>query len=171
MQVCFDAFGDRVKHWFVSLPALYPTNTNQKFPGSRLMNRGVWQFWDMDVVSLHLEGQATVKGHQKATRRQSHGCSSLFSSTLSFQALTCAVLPSVGHSLIIAHASAVKLYRDQYKEKQRGQIGITLNGDWQMPYDDNPESRPMIVLLFPSRQSQCASRHRSCPKCSRFRNR
>ena len=47
---------------------------------------------------------------------------------------------SVGHNLIIAHASAVKVYREEFKPTQVGQIGITLNGDWQMPYDDDPES-------------------------------
>ena len=46
----------------------------------------------------------------------------------------------VGHSLILAHASAVKVYRDEFKPTQRGQIGITLNGDWQVPYDNSPES-------------------------------
>ncbi|KAJ6601188.1 beta-glucosidase [Mycena vulgaris] len=46
----------------------------------------------------------------------------------------------VGHSVILAHAHAVKLYREEFKSKQGGQIGITLNGDWQMPYDDSPEN-------------------------------
>jgi beta-glucosidase len=48
---------------------------------------------------------------------------------------------SVGHNIIIAHAFAVQLYRTQFKEKQGGQIGITLNGDWAMPYDNSPESK------------------------------
>lgn len=48
---------------------------------------------------------------------------------------------SVGHSLILAHAHAVKMYREQFKPTQKGQIGITLNGDWAMPYDDNQESK------------------------------
>lgn len=48
---------------------------------------------------------------------------------------------SVGHSLILAHAHAVKIYREQFKPTQKGQIGITLNGDWAMPYDDNQESK------------------------------
>lgn len=52
---------------------------------------------------------------------------------------------SVGHNLIVSHASAVKLYRDEFKAKQGGQIGITLNGDWQMPYDDNPESKQPLI--------------------------
>ncbi|KAK7027949.1 Beta-glucosidase 1B [Paramarasmius palmivorus] len=46
----------------------------------------------------------------------------------------------VGHSVLLAHASAVKAYREDFKPTQRGQIGITLNGDWQMPYDNSPEN-------------------------------
>ncbi|KAJ7292685.1 beta-glucosidase [Mycena rebaudengoi] len=46
----------------------------------------------------------------------------------------------VGHNVILAHANAVKLYREEFKTTQGGQIGITLNGDWQMPYDDTPEN-------------------------------
>ena len=34
----------------------------------------------------------------------------------------------VGHSLLIAHGAAVKAYRDDFKAKDGGQIGITLNG-------------------------------------------
>ncbi len=48
---------------------------------------------------------------------------------------------SVGHNVILAHAYAVKVYREDFKEKQGGQIGVTLNGDWAMPYDDSPESK------------------------------
>jgi len=47
---------------------------------------------------------------------------------------------SVGHHLILAHARAATLYRDEFKPTQGGQIGITLNGDWAMPYDDSLES-------------------------------
>jgi len=44
------------------------------------------------------------------------------------------------HSILVAHASAVKLYRDEFKPQDGGQIGITLNGDWVMPWDkDDPE--------------------------------
>ena len=51
---------------------------------------------------------------------------------------------SVGHHLILAHAYACKLYREQFKQAQGGSIGITLNGDMALPYDDSPESK----LLF-----------------------
>ncbi|KAJ3907514.1 glycoside hydrolase family 1 protein [Lentinula edodes] len=46
----------------------------------------------------------------------------------------------VGRNVILSHASAVKAYREIFKPAQKGQIGITLNGDWQMPYDDSPEN-------------------------------
>jgi beta-glucosidase len=46
----------------------------------------------------------------------------------------------VGHNVIVAHAHASKLYRDEFKAKQGGIIGITLNGDWTVPYDDSAES-------------------------------
>ncbi|OCH93919.1 beta-glucosidase 1A [Obba rivulosa] len=46
----------------------------------------------------------------------------------------------VNHNLILAHAHAVKLYREQYKQAQGGQIGITLDCHWQLPYDDSPEN-------------------------------
>lgn len=36
----------------------------------------------------------------------------------------------VGHSLLLAHASAVKTYREGFKEKHGGIIGITLNGEY-----------------------------------------
>lgn len=39
----------------------------------------------------------------------------------------------------MAHGAAVQLYRDKFKAKQQGQIGITLNGDWTEPWDsDDP---------------------------------
>ncbi|ORY78256.1 putative beta-glucosidase [Protomyces lactucae-debilis] len=46
----------------------------------------------------------------------------------------------VGHSCILAHASAVRVYRTCFQAHQRGQIGITLNGDWAEPLEpDNAE--------------------------------
>jgi beta-glucosidase len=35
---------------------------------------------------------------------------------------------TAGHNFLIAHGAAVKAYRDDFKEKDGGQIGITLNG-------------------------------------------
>ncbi|KAI0734805.1 glycoside hydrolase superfamily [Fomitopsis betulina] len=44
------------------------------------------------------------------------------------------------HNVILAHAYAVKLYREAYKPVQGGLIGITLDCHWQIPYDDSPEN-------------------------------
>lgn len=41
----------------------------------------------------------------------------------------------VGHNLLIAHAKAVKVYREEFKPTQGGEIGITLNGDATLPWD------------------------------------
>ncbi|KAK3672801.1 hypothetical protein LTR78_007387 [Recurvomyces mirabilis] len=43
----------------------------------------------------------------------------------------------VVHSLLVSHGHVVKMYRDEFKAKDGGQIGITLNGDWVMPWDEN----------------------------------
>lgn len=45
----------------------------------------------------------------------------------------------VGHNLLAAHAAAVKVYREVFKAKDGGEIGITLNGDWVEPWD--PDSK------------------------------
>jgi len=48
---------------------------------------------------------------------------------------------SVAHNLILAHAYAVKEFRDHILPKFGGTIGITLDSGSYIPYDDKPESR------------------------------
>nr|Q42707.1 RecName: Full=Furostanol glycoside 26-O-beta-glucosidase; Short=CsF26G; AltName: Full=Protodioscin 26-O-beta-D-glucosidase; Flags: Precursor [Hellenia speciosa]BAA11831.1 furostanol glycoside 26-O-beta-glucosidase (F26G) [Hellenia speciosa] len=45
----------------------------------------------------------------------------------------------VTHNLLLAHANAVKIYRDNYKATQNGEIGITLNSLWYEPYSKSHE--------------------------------
>lgn len=47
---------------------------------------------------------------------------------------------SVGHNLILAHAYAVKAYRET-SQAVGGSIGITLDSMGFIPYDDTPESK------------------------------
>lgn len=45
----------------------------------------------------------------------------------------------VAHNLLLAHAEAVKLYREKYQPKQKGKIGIVLVTHWFLPYNaSNP---------------------------------
>ncbi|PVH73542.1 glycoside hydrolase family 1 protein [Cadophora sp. DSE1049] len=41
----------------------------------------------------------------------------------------------VGHNFLLAHGTAVKIYREEFKPKNGGEIGITLNGDAVYPWD------------------------------------
>ncbi|TLS29684.1 hypothetical protein PpBr36_00472 [Pyricularia pennisetigena] len=41
----------------------------------------------------------------------------------------------VGHNLLVAHGRAVKVYREEFKPQDKGEIGITLNGDATFPWD------------------------------------
>ncbi|KAI4345311.1 hypothetical protein L6164_012446 [Bauhinia variegata] len=42
----------------------------------------------------------------------------------------------VGHNLLLAHSAAVELYNTKYKQTQKGQIGITLDSIWCVPYSN-----------------------------------
>jgi len=43
----------------------------------------------------------------------------------------------VGHNILLAHAHAVKIYREEFAPRDGGVIGITLNGDSTYPWDEN----------------------------------
>ena len=43
--------------------------------------------------------------------------------------------------MLQAHAKAAKVYRDRFKARQGGAIGITLNCDWREPLADADEER------------------------------
>lgn len=47
---------------------------------------------------------------------------------------------SVGHNVVLAHAHTVASYNKNFCAKQSGQIGITLDAVWCMPWGDAPES-------------------------------
>lgn len=43
----------------------------------------------------------------------------------------------VGHTELVSHAYAAKLYREKFQAKQKGMIGITLHGNYSEPWDEN----------------------------------
>lgn len=98
-RVCFEHFGDRVKHWLT-----------------------INEPWCCAILG-HGRG-VFAPGRSSDRERSPEGDSS--------------TEPWISaHGIIYAHALAVKAYREDFKPTQKGQIGITLNGDWAMPYDDN----------------------------------
>lgn len=40
----------------------------------------------------------------------------------------------VAHNMLLAHSMAVKIYRTKYQGKQKGSIGISLAGNWMVPF-------------------------------------
>lgn len=43
----------------------------------------------------------------------------------------------VGHTELVSHGHAVKLYREKYQLFQNGEIGITLHGNYSVPWDEH----------------------------------
>eukprot|EP00803_Ostreobium_quekettii_P010866 evm.model.scf_3951EXC.1 EVM.evm.TU.scf_3951EXC.1 scf_3951EXC:4013-7173(-) len=43
------------------------------------------------------------------------------------------------HTILLAHAKAAKVYREDFKARQGGVIGITLNCDWREPKPDDDQ--------------------------------
>ena len=74
---------------------------------------------------------------------------------------------SVAHHIILSHALAVQLYRNEFKPSQGGVIGITLNGDMAIPYNDSPESKHDPFIAIFGRYSTI-NRHFRCTTRSRL---
>jgi beta-glucosidase len=57
----------------------------------------------------------------------------------------------VGHHELLAHAKAVKIYRDKYQPAQNGKIGISINCDWREPLTNSQadqEAAERALLFF-----------------------
>lgn len=98
--VCFEEFGDRVKHWIT-------------------LNEP-WTF----CYSGYAIG---VEAPGRCSEWQMLNCTGGDSGTEPY---------IVAHHQILAHAAAVKLYREKYQASQKGIIGITLVSSWFVPYSN-----------------------------------
>ncbi|CAN0862156.1 Beta-glucosidase 24 [Linum grandiflorum] len=45
----------------------------------------------------------------------------------------------VAHNLLLAHSAIVQLYKEKYQATQKGMIGISLNSNWYIPFDENSQ--------------------------------
>ncbi|KAK8930860.1 Beta-glucosidase 13 [Platanthera zijinensis] len=110
-EICFKTFGDRVKHWITMNEPLMFTTL-----GYGLGMHAPGHCTD----GLDVQGQFTIHCPTGDSLREPY---------------------IVSHNILRAHSEAVHLYREKYKAKQHGQIGITLVSHWMEPIDDSPQSK------------------------------
>ncbi|KAG8915248.1 hypothetical protein FRC01_003727 [Tulasnella sp. 417] len=113
-KVCFEHFGDRVKHW-LTLNEPWCVAVLGYGRGVFAPGRSSDRVRSPDPVNPDAVHPLLRTGGNSKTEPY-----------------------IVAHSLLISHAHAVKIYREEFKHFQKGEIGITLNGDYYMPYDDDP---------------------------------
>ncbi|KAJ4287756.1 hypothetical protein N0V90_012460 [Kalmusia sp. IMI 367209] len=103
-RVCFQRFGDRVKHWITyNEPGVYALAGYAG--GAHAPNRS-------SDRSKYAEGDTSTEPW------------------------------IVGHTQLVSHGHAVKLYREEFQPQQQGTIGITLSGNWSEPWDaEDPADR------------------------------
>ncbi|KAI4368600.1 hypothetical protein MLD38_017143 [Melastoma candidum] len=54
----------------------------------------------------------------------------------------------VNHHLILAHATAVRLYKEKYQASQKGTIGVTLYTNWIIPYSKSPRDKAAALRVI-----------------------
>ncbi|KAA8520283.1 hypothetical protein F0562_014539 [Nyssa sinensis] len=118
VNFCFKLFGDRVKYWVTF-------NEPHNFVG---MGYATGQFAPGRCTPEFQYQYAFAVGRFDSS---SQNCPEGNSGTEPY---------IVAHNILRAHAAAVELYRKNYKDSQKGKIGIVLNVDWLIPYDENNAS-------------------------------
>ncbi|CDP15636.1 unnamed protein product [Coffea canephora] len=122
-ELCFWEFGDRVKHW-ITLNEPWTFAYNGYTTGAHAPGRGV-------STAEHIKEGNT-----------GHRCNHLFSGN-SVDGNPGTEPYLVAHHLLLAHAEAVKVYRETFKG-QEGKIGITLVSQWWEPLNDTPQDKEAV---------------------------
>ncbi|KAK2978492.1 hypothetical protein RJ640_003246 [Escallonia rubra] len=116
-DLCFAMFGDRVKHWItVNEPWSYSVfgYAYGSFPPNRC-SRGA----NSEAAGFSVGRFARFAPNQECEAGDS------------------GVEPyNISHNLLLSHAAAVQLYRQKYQAAQKGHIGISLNTEWMVPYNE-----------------------------------
>ncbi|KAH7239733.1 hypothetical protein FSOLCH5_014320 [Fusarium solani] len=55
---------------------------------------------------------------------------------------------TVAHSFLLAHGTAAKIYREEFKPLYHGEIGIVLNASWAFPWDDADDNDHEASVRF-----------------------
>ncbi|XP_018503647.2 beta-glucosidase 13-like [Pyrus x bretschneideri] len=126
-ELCFKLFGDRVRHWFTinepNVLAQYGYELGIAPPGrcslpQRRCGLGSPPRCMVPVGPCNFGGNSSTEPYIAA------------------------------HHIILAHATAVKLYRERYQVEQNGEIGIVLATKYFKPYSNSQEDRAAAERLF-----------------------
>jgi hypothetical protein len=54
--------------------------------------------------------------------------------------LMCGYNCRCGHTVLLAHAKAVQLYRLKYQQSQEGRISMVISAHWGLPFDPSSKA-------------------------------
>jgi len=129
-EYCFEAFGDRVKNWItINEPWVNCVSGYRLGPGKapyRCTGEAPRKLQN-DTTGLDLEGGCSYEIGPSQYSPESE------------------VLPAnrapqkledvwCSHNILLGHAQAAKVYHDKFQKKQKGLIGITIDGEAQIPW-------------------------------------
>jgi len=129
-EYCFETFGDRVKNWItINEPWVNCVSGYRLGPGK---------------APYRCTGEAPRKLQNDTSLDLEGGCSFEIGPTQYQKGAE--VLPAnrppqkledvwCSHNILIAHAKAVDVYRRKFQKKQKGLIGITIDGEAQIPWE------------------------------------
>ena len=125
--MCFEAFGDLVKHWIT-----------------------INEPWVVAAIGYGYGRFAPGRSSDRAISEEGDSTTEPWMLVDCFIRSLCLFdTRSVAHHLILGHAYVAKLYQDEYRERliEKGVIGITLDSPWYTPYDDKAQSTSLSTSL------------------------
>jgi len=131
-EFCFEHFGDRVKNWItINEPWVNCVSGYRLGPGKapyRCTGEAPRKLAN-DTTGLDLEGGCSFEiGPSQYTKN--HKALPKDRAPQRLEDVWCS------HNILIAHAKAVNVYRKKFQKKQKGLIGITIDGEAQIPWQD-----------------------------------